>query len=245
MEPPGDLPQNGCVVFGQSHHALIRRKTTTPRTNSVHMLPNVPLHECSEERKNQSPPAACKKWSGSSSPHSVDALPSSRTDTTPEPCSLEDASCDNITQDVGDDTFADPIQEPVLQPLEASKRRYHIAGPSDVSLEFNHRPRLFSRESRTLGPGSQKAHEAIQHRERGYSTRSIGVEPLESQSENERPPEMLKRTGRFECLEHGLQCCCRSCYDYATVDERHLNRLEDNQYFGGTPRIDGHPRGAE
>lgn len=232
IEPPGDLPQNGCVVFGRSHHALIRRKPTTPRTNSVHMLPNVPLHECSDERKNQSPPAACKKWSGSSSPHSVDALPSSRADTTPEPCPFEDASYDEIVQDVGDDTFADPIQEPVLQSLQASKRRYHIAGPSDVSLEFNHPPCLSSLESRTLGPGSHnEAQEAIQGHERGCSTRSIRVEPLKSQYENERPPEMLKPTGRFECLKHDLQCCCRSCYDYATVDERHLDRLEDNKFF--------------
>lgn len=44
VRPPGELEKNGCVIFDQANHALKPTKIVTRRENSVHNLPNVPVH---------------------------------------------------------------------------------------------------------------------------------------------------------------------------------------------------------
>ncbi|CAD6592140.1 MAG: hypothetical protein ASARMPREDX12_005851 [Alectoria sarmentosa] len=43
VRPPGNLKENGCVIFGQAHHPLKGPKTVTIRQNAVHMLPNTSI----------------------------------------------------------------------------------------------------------------------------------------------------------------------------------------------------------
>ena len=43
LKPPDELPENGCVIFGQAYHPMSRR--TCPKKRTIYSLPNGPLPE--------------------------------------------------------------------------------------------------------------------------------------------------------------------------------------------------------
>lgn len=45
VRPPGNLKDNGCVIFGQGHHPFKVLKPVTIRQNAVHMLPNTSIQD--------------------------------------------------------------------------------------------------------------------------------------------------------------------------------------------------------
>ncbi|KAL8948017.1 MAG: hypothetical protein Q9222_005759 [Ikaeria aurantiellina] len=45
VKPPGKLKPHGCVVFGQTQHALKSARKPTTKVNSIHTLPNIPLQQ--------------------------------------------------------------------------------------------------------------------------------------------------------------------------------------------------------
>lgn len=45
VRPPGELEENGCVLFGQVHHSLKPTKKVAIRENAVHMLPNTSIQD--------------------------------------------------------------------------------------------------------------------------------------------------------------------------------------------------------
>ena len=45
VKPPSELPQNGCVIFGQAYHPMIPTKGTYTKQQTFYSIPNRPLPE--------------------------------------------------------------------------------------------------------------------------------------------------------------------------------------------------------
>ena len=45
VKPPDELPENGCVIFGQAKHPLFPAMGTCPKKRTIYSMPNCPLSE--------------------------------------------------------------------------------------------------------------------------------------------------------------------------------------------------------
>lgn len=53
VNPPGNLEEHGCVIFGQAQHVFKSQRPIAVRENAVHMLPNTPLQVLEVSPPNQ------------------------------------------------------------------------------------------------------------------------------------------------------------------------------------------------
>ena len=51
VRPPGDLQENGCVIFGQAHHPFKPPKTIAARQNAVYRLPNTSIQDAENTKQ--------------------------------------------------------------------------------------------------------------------------------------------------------------------------------------------------
>ena len=107
VQPPGNLEENGCVVFGQSRHPFKPTKAIAMRQNAVHILPNTSI------QNGGTTPQTLKKDDGSISPVPPASI-------SPEPEDLDNYATRNSKRPVSPLSSSDVLAQELAV---ASKRR--------------------------------------------------------------------------------------------------------------------------
>ena len=68
VQPPRDLAENGCVIFGRGHHGLRPRKQFTSRKDAIHAISNTPLQTLNVANSGSSSKGPLRSMDPSDSP---------------------------------------------------------------------------------------------------------------------------------------------------------------------------------
>lgn len=213
VRPPGNLRENGCVIFGQAHHPFKLLNTTAIRQNAVHILPNTSIQNGDNTKQvsvgddgllSLSPPASV-----SPVPEEINYYTNRDPERPPSPVSsTEDTVHENVV-----------VRRRNMSHIQTSNFDTR-SGPNDGENELS-----LSDDCATLGYKSTLRHDTLFNGQYSGSTQTLCASKIEFRPVHTRKTLRHKSKMKDYSHRHGSSCktSCKTC---STVDSEPPDSIE-------------------
>ena len=214
---PKELANNGCVIFGQSHHRLKSKGRLALRMNAVHILPNVPLEDLNQEH------SATSVFSSDASPVSSGSSQGYN--------SLDDARPSSLSGEIPEGDPDNVVQEPHVAASRGSGQDLEDPGGNGIASPRKSEKRSRSSEENGWSLIEETIYQTGKRRRRGSNPSHCDLaqttyhdkvnhefepSPMSSTQATERSQgrngvKGLRHTSKIEHWNHGNRCGCEYC----------------------------------
>ncbi|KAL9133383.1 MAG: hypothetical protein Q9175_005436, partial [Cornicularia normoerica] len=213
VRPPGNLRENGCVIFGQAHHPFKLLNTTAIRQNAVHILPNTSIQNGDNTKQvsvgddgllSLSPLASV-----SPVPEEINYYTNRGPERPPSPVSsTEDTVHENVV-----------VRRRNMSHIQTSNFDTR-SGPNDGENELS-----LSDDCATLGYKSTLRHDTLFNGQYSGSTQTLCASKIEFRPVHTR--KTLRHKSKMEDYSHRHGSSCKtSCKTCSTVDSEPPDSIE-------------------